>query len=154
MENHYDPSMLSELLRIYYNRLFPYESYMKWINGSGQVPIDKNYVSKREFSFTLADDIYLRYLSFANAEDLKAEMVKRIPHKIDIGAVFNAKPSDHKKIANFQPQEKELVFDIGNVQLFVNLIFILYTRCRFKIVCLQTKLASLTIRKYLISIDF
>ena len=112
MENHYDPSMLSELLRIYYNRLFPYESYMKWINGSGQVPIDKNYVSKREFSFTLADDIYLRYLSFANAEDLKAEMVKRIPHKIDIGAVFNAKPSDHKKIANFQPQEKELVFDI------------------------------------------
>ena len=39
-------------------------------------------------------------------------MVKRIPHKIDIGAVFNAKPSDHKKIANFQPQEKELVFDI------------------------------------------
>ena len=31
---------------------------------------------------------------------------------------------------------------IGNVQLFVNLIFILYARWRFKIVCLQTKLAS------------
>ena len=31
---------------------------------------------------------------------------------------------------------------IGNVQLFVNLIFFLYVRWCFKIVCLQTKLAS------------
>ena len=105
----YDPSMLNELLRTYYGRLFPYESYMQWIGG-GQV--DKQFLSKREFSFTLEDDIYLRYLSFSSAQDLKNEMVKRIPHKIDIGAIFNAKPSDHKKIANFQPQEKELVFDI------------------------------------------
>ena len=36
---------------------------------------------------------------------------------------------------------------IGNVQLFDNLIFILYARWRFRIVCLQTKLASLAIRK-------
>ena len=36
---------------------------------------------------------------------------------------------------------------IGNVQLFVNLIFILYARWRFKIVCLTTKFASLVIRK-------
>ena len=36
---------------------------------------------------------------------------------------------------------------IGNVQLFVNVIFILYARWRFKIVCLQTKLVSLAIRK-------
>ena len=43
---------------------------------------------------------------------------------------------------------------IGNVQLFVNLNFILYARWRFKIVCLQTKLASLAISKNLISIDF
>ena len=35
----------------------------------------------------------------------------------------------------------------GNVQLFVNLIFILYARWRFKIVCLLTKLASLAICK-------
>ena len=35
---------------------------------------------------------------------------------------------------------------IGNVQFFVNLIFILYARWRFKIV-LKTKLASLAIRK-------
>ena len=35
--------------------------------------------------------------------------------------------------------------NIGNVQLFVNLIFILYARWRFKFFCLQTKLASLAI---------
>ena len=34
---------------------------------------------------------------------------------------------------------------IGNVQLFVILFFILYARWRFKIVCLQTKLASIAI---------
>ena len=51
MATQYDASMLNELLSIYYNRLFPYDTYMKWINGSGQVPVDKQYVSKREFSF-------------------------------------------------------------------------------------------------------
>lgn len=102
-------SDFEDLLRIYYQRLFPYENYIKWI-GAGNV--EKNYLSRREFSFTLADDIYLRYLSFTSADELKAEMVKRLPHKIDIGAVFNAKPSDHLKIRDFQPVEKELVFDI------------------------------------------
>ena len=36
---------------------------------------------------------------------------------------------------------------IGNVQLFINLFFILYARWRFKIVCFQTKLVSLAICK-------
>ena len=40
-----------------------------------------------------------------------------------------------------KPQSAKIL--IGNVQLFVNLIFILYARWRFKIACLQTKLASL-----------
>ncbi len=53
-----------------------------------------------------------RYLSFQSADQLKAEMVKRLPHKIDIGAIFNADPRDHQKVVNFQPLEKELVFDI------------------------------------------
>jgi len=103
------PESLNDLLPIYYKRLFPYEPYCKWL-GAGN--IDKNFLARREFSFTLQDDIYLRYLSFNNYEELQKEMIKRLPHKIDIGAVYNARPTDHKKITNFQPQEKELVFDI------------------------------------------
>ena len=34
-------------------------------------------MANRELSFTLADDIYIRYLSFNGAEDLEAEMIKR-----------------------------------------------------------------------------
>jgi len=105
----YDPESLNELLPIYYKRLFPYEPYCKWL-GAGNT--DKTFLARREFSFTLQDDIYLRYLSFSNYQELQSEMIKRLPHKIDIGAVYNARPTDHKKITNFQPQEKELVFDI------------------------------------------
>ena len=69
-------------------------------------------MANREFSFTLADDIYIRYQSFSSQEELEAEMIKRVPHKIDIGAVYNARPTEHKKLNNFSPQERELVFDI------------------------------------------
>lgn len=105
----YDPDALDDLLPIYYRRLFPYEPYCKWLAAGNT---DKTFLARREFSFTLKDDIYLRYLSFTNHDELQKEMIKRVPHKIDIGAVYNARPSDHKKITNFQPQEKELVFDI------------------------------------------
>jgi len=109
MTTEYCPEMLGDLLPIYYRRLFPYDSYCRWL-GAGNV--DKSYLARREFSFTLEGDIYLRYQSFSNAQDLQKEMVNKRPVKIDVGAIFNARPSDHKKVANFQPQEKELVFDI------------------------------------------
>ena len=57
----------------------------------------------------LMDSSYRFFQSFSNHDELQKEMVKRNPHKIDIGAVFNARPSDHRKITNFQPVEKELV---------------------------------------------
>ena len=79
--------------------------------------VDKNYMSHREFSFTLEDDIYLRYLSFSNQDEFEAEMIKKCPHKIDIGAVYNARPSDHKKLTNFTPQERELGRKLKSLQL-------------------------------------
>ena len=58
----------------YYKRLFPYSQYARWLQYGN---VDKNYMANRELSFTLADDIYIRYLSFTGADDLEAEMIKR-----------------------------------------------------------------------------
>ena len=48
-----------------------------------------NYFLNREFSFTLADDVYVRYQSFKDQTELDEEMKKLKPQKIDIGAVYN-----------------------------------------------------------------
>uniref|UniRef100_A0A8C5KUF8 DNA primase n=1 Tax=Jaculus jaculus TaxID=51337 RepID=A0A8C5KUF8_JACJA len=107
----FDPAELPELLKLYYRRLFPYAQYYRWLNYGGVV---KNYFQHREFSFTLKDDIYIRYQSFNNQSDLEKEMQKMNPYKIDIGAVYSHRPNLHNtvKLGAFQAQEKELVFDI------------------------------------------
>ena len=51
----------------------------------------KSYFPQREFSFTLKDDVYIRYQSFADAGEMEKEIQKRNPYKIDIGAVFTHK---------------------------------------------------------------
>jgi DNA primase small subunit len=50
-------------------------------------------MSRREFSFTLEHDIYLRYLSFHDVAEMEAVIKKQCPHKIDIGAVYNVEVS-------------------------------------------------------------
>ncbi|KTG32096.1 hypothetical protein cypCar_00010884 [Cyprinus carpio] len=76
--------------------------------------VSKNYFQNREFSFTLKDDIYVRYQSFTTQNELEKEMQKMVPYKIDIGAVYSHRPSQHNavKSGTFQALEKELVFDI------------------------------------------
>ena len=95
----------------------------------------------REFAFTLPGDIYLRYNSFANAEELKNEVLRLRPDRFEIGPVYSAKvsiclhtheqlpcsfqiltrdfalhlqPRDKKTVrpTAFVPQRRELVFDI------------------------------------------
>eukprot|EP00795_Rhopilema_esculentum_P013393 gene13393-4256_t len=102
---------LPELLAQYYKRLFPYKEFYRWLSYAN---VDRTYFGKREFSFTLKDDVYIRYLSFDNQEEMEKEIQKRQPYKIDIGAVFTAKPRDYKAIhvGAFFAEEKELVFDI------------------------------------------
>ncbi|XP_023341373.1 DNA primase small subunit [Eurytemora carolleeae] len=105
----FNPEMLQELLPQYYKRLFPYSQFIRWLQYGN---IDKNYLSHREFSFTLEGDIYLRYLTFTNQAEFEAALKKKCPIKIDIGAVYNARATEHRRMTNFAPMERELVFDV------------------------------------------
>jgi DNA primase small subunit len=112
-----------DFLRLYYNRLFPYEQMYNWLSygndpKSNREGVDKTYFLNREWSFTIEDEdkseIYIRYQCFRDMEEMRHEIIKRCPHKIDIGAVFSAPPKDHNTIQadKFKPEERELVFDI------------------------------------------
>ena len=102
--------MSAEHLRIYYARLFPYEAMTRWLSYGC-----KHTFSHREFSFTIADDVYIRYQCFGDAKGMREAIQKRQPHKIDIGAVFSSLPKDHaggNKGGASATTERELVFDI------------------------------------------
>ncbi|KAJ3330835.1 primase, DNA, polypeptide 1 (49kDa), partial [Gonapodya sp. JEL0774] len=155
-----------EHLQVYYRSLFPFKLFQRWLSYDGGeirtspllrhppndltlgiaagLPVQKNYFAYRELSFTLASDAYLRFQSFKDEDELKQEIWRLCPVKIDIGAVYNSKvglfergceglvrwdvvltdsvmlcvvdsqPKDRKSVkpSAFQPQERELVFDI------------------------------------------
>lgn len=125
----------AELLNVYYSRLFPYNEMYRWLSYGNtygvkntiDAGIDKNnkkvtvgqpeYFFHREISFTLdvsGEEVYIRYLNFKNAEEMRKKIMQQQPRKIDIGAVYSHEPSKHDMIpANvFKPLERELVFDI------------------------------------------
>ncbi|RHY54516.1 hypothetical protein DYB34_012911, partial [Aphanomyces astaci] len=113
-----DDAFSPELLALYYDRLFPYEEMVHWLGYDASVAKDAStpntLISRREFSFTLENDQYIRYKAFRNADELKSEMKRLMPHKIDIGAVFSVSPVDKGKVdsSKFVPEERELVFDV------------------------------------------
>ena len=76
--------------------------------------IDRKLWRNREFSFTLKDDIYVRYKSYKNLKEWKDDLKKKCPYKIDIGALYNIEPCRRSTISSdkFIAEEKELVFDI------------------------------------------
>jgi DNA primase small subunit len=99
-------------LQAYYERAFPFSSMFTWL-GLDQ----KDLFERREICFTLENDAYLRFLCFSNADEYKKEVLKGMPFKIDIGAIYNTLPKYHKSIqANdskgFYPDQKDLIFDI------------------------------------------
>ena len=94
-------------MKIYYANFFPYEMYFSWL-GRGEV----EQFQRREFSFTLENDVYFRFQSYKSCEELKNKLIQYCPKKIDVGAMYNVLPTEHKTADPFFAQEKEIVFDI------------------------------------------
>ncbi|XP_026757951.2 DNA primase small subunit isoform X1 [Galleria mellonella] len=106
VKQQYDANLLPDMLPIYYTRHFPQKIFCRWLAyGCSPQPL-----SNREMSFTLADDVYLRYLSISNQKELQELLQKKCPYKLDIGAVYNTKPSVGRH--NAVVLARELVFDI------------------------------------------
>lgn len=109
-----------DYLKIYYGKLFPYADIFRWMSygNDGKHPAcDESYFIRREFSFTLENDVYLRFQSFQSATDMENSIKEKCPHKIDIGPVYSVDPSKRHAYAQagnkvFAPVERELIFDI------------------------------------------
>lgn len=106
----------NELLHLYYDRLFPFDGMFRWLSYGNDPEdpsrhVDKMFFKRRELSFTLADDVYIRYRCFSNAAEFREAVLKRDPHKMDIGAEFNTYPELHHSVT-LKPVTRELVFDI------------------------------------------
>ena len=94
-------------MEMYYRHLFPSNLICEWL-AYGQT----NTLQHREFNFTLdinGAEVYERYISFANSEEMRRMLHQKCPLKIDIGAVMRDIP---KKGAPNAPLQREFVLDI------------------------------------------
>lgn len=78
----------SELMLAFYRRLYPFKSIFGWLNHEHE---PKVLFTHREFALTLQGDVYLRYQSFANAEELKKQVCEMNPTRFEIGPVYSAR---------------------------------------------------------------
>lgn len=62
--------MAFELLRVYYQRFFPWRYMFQWLNHS---PVPTNDFKHREFSLWLHNDAVMRYQSYTTS-DLSAHL--------------------------------------------------------------------------------
>jgi len=65
-------------MRLFYQRLFPWRYLFQWLNHS---PTPTNDFKHREFAFTLQNDAYLRYQSFATSD------LSVVPHLVPISCL-------------------------------------------------------------------
>ncbi|KAK7407977.1 p48 polypeptide of DNA primase [Neonectria punicea] len=97
-----------EVMRSFYQRLFPWRYLFQWLNHS---PTPTNDFANREFALTLQNDAYLRYQSFTTADLLRKDVLRLMPSRFEIGPVYSANPRDRKTV-KIKPLAKELCFDI------------------------------------------
>jgi DNA primase small subunit len=85
-----EPSATPEVMLAFYKRLYPFQSLFNWLNHDHN---PNRFFTQREFAFTLENDVYLRYNSFKDADDLKKQIENLNPSRFEIGAVYNARVS-------------------------------------------------------------
>ncbi|KAI1343689.1 prim-pol domain-containing protein [Xylariaceae sp. FL0016] len=101
-----------EIMRMFYQRLFPWRYLFQWLNHS---PTPTNDFAHREFALTLSGDIYSRYNSYPTSDLLRKDIINKMPKRFEIGPVYTTNPRDRKTLRNlssFKPLSKELCFDI------------------------------------------
>jgi len=115
---------MREIMKSYYENLFPFELLEQWLRygndpNSKRADVDKTFFARREISFTLDNEAYLRNQYSHDWKELKAKCVKYRPQKIDIGAVFKASPKSSNFGFNDDEEnpmqtcvEREFVIDI------------------------------------------
>ncbi|KAL2163512.1 hypothetical protein VTH06DRAFT_5570 [Thermothelomyces fergusii] len=109
---HNTQSALFELLRIYYQRFFPWRYMFQWLNHS---PVPTNDFKHREFSLWLHNDAVLRYQSYTTSDLFRKDVLRLMPRRIEIGPVYTTDPKDRRTVRSaraFEPIAKELCFDI------------------------------------------
>ncbi len=77
-----------ELMLAFYRRLYPFKSIFKWLNHE-HTP--SRLFTNREISFTLQNDVYLRYHSFMTADEFKKQTCTLNPTRFEIGPVYTAR---------------------------------------------------------------
>lgn len=87
-------------LKEYYDKFYPSGLVLKWLKYNKRrstvdflyeiwIPATSEYLELREIAFILADDTHIRYKVILKEEEFKKELLRTLPHKIDIGAVYN-----------------------------------------------------------------
>ena len=77
-----------EHMLAFYRWLYPFKTIFTWLNHD-HVPTKLFF--QREFAFTLQGDVYLRYQSFMNAEELKKQVCALNPTRFEIGPMYSAR---------------------------------------------------------------
>jgi DNA primase small subunit len=90
-------------LRQYYTLIFPYDLYYRWLSYGN---VDKSRFPNREFAYGLPGDVFVRYRCFADAKEMKDDLIATCPERIDIGPVYHAPPKQHSTTV-MVPREKE-----------------------------------------------
>lgn len=102
------------LLKEYYQEAFPFDRIAKWLAYTTWTRnSDYNeYFNRREISYNMTIDdeneFVIRHLCYPNAQRFKADVLDKVPLRIDIGAVFDQEPRKNKDIIG---REKTLALD-------------------------------------------